>query len=100
MGRAAIFGERKVQVRALTDRQAEVLDYMWHFYQENDQPPTHEAICAFFNFSSPNAAQDHIKALARRGWLEKNAIGKWKFTQATRTLMAEVLIAEVADAAR
>ena len=80
MGRAVLFGERKFQnVHALTQKQHEVLSFMWVFYEENDQPPTMEVICQEFCFKSLNAASDHLRALERKGYLERNALGKFKF---------------------
>ncbi len=80
MDRAVLFGERKLNnPRRLTVKQAEVLAFMWDFYKENDQLPTCEAIAIHFNFRSANAAYEHCLAMQRRGYLERNALGKFKF---------------------
>jgi SOS-response transcriptional repressor LexA len=70
----------------LFPRQAQVLEFARAFYLENDQlPPTH-VIAAHFGWASENAAYEHLEALARRGFLQRNAVGKWKFTEAGRLI--------------
>jgi repressor LexA len=54
---------------ALTPRQAEVLAFILSFQAENGMPPTRVEIAAHFGWSSANAAQDHIRALTRKGAL-------------------------------
>lgn len=54
----------------LTDRQASVLDYIRNYTAEHNRPPTRAEIVEAFGFASPNAAQSHLRALARRGAIE------------------------------
>lgn len=91
MGRSAIFGERKVPRYVLTAKQVEVLTFLVRFYEENDQIPPCRVIAEHFNFASDNAANDHLQALARRGWIEKNSVGRWKFSAKARREMAEAV---------
>lgn len=61
-----------------------VYDFMREFFRENDQLPPCHVIADKFGFASCNAAQAHLDSLARRGLIEKNAVGKWRFTRAKR----------------
>jgi repressor LexA len=58
---------------ALTPRQREILDFIRHHQQESGAPPTRLEICAAFGFASPNAAEDHLRALARKGAIRMTA---------------------------
>ena len=51
----------------LTPRQNEILGFIRHSIETLGTPPTRSEICAAFGFASPNAAEDHLKALARIG---------------------------------
>ena len=51
----------------LTERQAEILEMIRRRIAETGAPPTRLEIAAAFGFSSPNAAESHLKALARKG---------------------------------
>jgi repressor LexA len=51
----------------LTPRQQEILDFIRNSIEVLGAPPTRSEICAAFGFASPNAAEDHLKALARIG---------------------------------
>lgn len=53
----------------LTDRQTQVLEFIRTFKDLNGIPPTHQEIRDHFEFSSCNAAQAHLKALADKGWV-------------------------------
>lgn len=66
---------------ALTPKQTEVLAYMREFLAENDQLPPNSAMRARFGWSSDNAAFEVIAALAKKGYLERNAVGKYRFTR-------------------
>lgn len=76
-----------------TEKQAALLLYCGQFYAENDQLPTARAICDHFGWSSANAAYDVLIALSRRGYVERNALGKWKFTSLGRAFITERLTA-------
>ena len=58
-----------------------VYDFMREFFRENDQLPPCRVIADKFGFASCNAAQTHLDSLARRGLIEKNAVGKWRFAR-------------------
>jgi len=65
----------------LTYRQRDVLHFMRCFLLENDQLPPMHAIAEHFGNSSPNSAQSHINALERKGFIERNAVGKYRFVR-------------------
>jgi len=55
---------------SLTPRQAEILDWIRDFIAEYGTPPTRAEIAEAFGFRSPNAAEDHLRALERKGFIE------------------------------
>jgi repressor LexA len=54
----------------LTSRQAQILQFIQDAIEGNGFPPTLVEIARAFRFRSPNAAADHLKALARKGAVE------------------------------
>lgn len=54
----------------LTPRQAEILELIRQTLEETGMPPTRAEIADAFGFSSPNAAEQHLRALARKGVIE------------------------------
>jgi repressor LexA len=54
----------------LTDRQAEILRFIKSHAEETGYPPTRAEIAHKLGFKSANAAEDHLKALARKGVIE------------------------------
>lgn len=54
----------------LTARQTQVLDFIREHLEATGMPPTRSEIARALNFRSPNAAEDHLRALARKGVLE------------------------------
>ncbi len=54
----------------LTKRQGEILEFLKAKVEETGYPPTRVEIAAEFGFKSPNAAEEHLKALARKGAIE------------------------------
>src|SRR5690606_42069734 len=54
----------------LTKRQAEVLDLVKRHIDETGYPPTRAEIATHLGFKSANAAEEHLKALARKGAIE------------------------------
>lgn len=54
----------------LTRRQAEILELIRTSISERGSPPTRAEIAQAFGFRSPNAAEEHLKALARKGVIE------------------------------
>lgn len=67
---------------ALSPKQAETLAFMRAFEAENDSFPTDRTLAAHFGWASNNAAYEHVRALARKGAIERNAQGGWRFTRA------------------
>ena len=51
----------------LTPRQQEILDFIRSSLEVLGAPPTRAEICTAFGFNSPNAAEDHLKVLAKKG---------------------------------
>lgn len=51
----------------LTERQEEILTFIASSIDDFGYPPSIPEIQEEFSFKSPNAAQDHLKALARKG---------------------------------
>lgn len=54
----------------LTPRQAEVLQTIRDFVQAAGFPPTRAELAKLLDFRSLNAAEDHLKALARKGFID------------------------------
>lgn len=54
----------------LTARQQQVLDLVQSTIQRSGAPPTRAEIAAELGFKSPNAAEEHLQALARKGVIE------------------------------
>jgi repressor LexA len=57
----------------LTARQQQVLDFIKSSLEETGFPPTRAEIANELGFRSPNAAEEHLKALARKGAIEMMA---------------------------
>ncbi|WP_114416513.1 transcriptional repressor LexA [Marinospirillum perlucidum] len=57
-------------MQKLTKRQQEVLDIVKQAMQEKGMPPTRAEISRLLGFKSPNAAEEHLKALAKKGAIE------------------------------
>ena len=57
-------------MKALTARQQEVFDLIRDRINQTGVPPTRAEIAQQLGFRSPNAAEEHLKALARKGVLE------------------------------
>jgi len=57
----------------LTARQQQVLDFVKSSLEDTGFPPTRAEIANELGFRSPNAAEEHLKALARKGAIEMMA---------------------------
>ncbi len=57
-------------MRDLTPRQQEILQFIRDRMEANGLPPTRAEIAQEFGFRSPNAAEEHLKVLAKKGVLE------------------------------
>ena len=54
----------------LTSRQQEILDFIRQFSGDEGMPPTRADLCRHMGFKSPNAAESHLRALAKKGAIE------------------------------
>jgi len=61
----------------LTKRQAEILSFIKTHIQYSGFPPTISEIQGEFSFKSPNAVQEHLKALVRKGQIRRNP-NQWR----------------------
>ncbi|MGF6211795.1 hypothetical protein [Comamonas odontotermitis] len=86
---AAIRGTGKTEVlrkggrtpaTVATPDQLGILAFMREFFTENDQLPPINVSAKRFGMT-PNAMQWHVNALVRFGYLEKNAVGKYRFAR-------------------
>ncbi|MFZ7235260.1 transcriptional repressor LexA [Avibacterium gallinarum] len=57
-------------MKALTARQQKVYDLLKRHLETTGMPPTRAEISRELGFRSPNAAEEHLKALARKGVIE------------------------------
>ncbi|EDK10161.1 LexA repressor [Haemophilus influenzae PittHH] len=57
-------------MRPLTARQQEVLDLLKRHLETTGMPPTRAEISRELGFKSANAAEEHLKALSRKGAIE------------------------------
>ncbi|MDC9598747.1 transcriptional repressor LexA [Xenorhabdus anantnagensis] len=57
-------------MKALTARQQQVYDLVRDHISQTGMPPTRAEIAARLGFRSPNAAEEHLRALARKGVIE------------------------------
>lgn len=56
--------------KPLTARQIEILRLIEAHVEDSGFPPTRAEICSAMGFSSPNAAETHLRALERKGVIE------------------------------
>ena len=54
----------------LTARQSEILEFIRSTLTESGAPPTREEIARAFGFRSPNAAEQHLQALRKKGLID------------------------------
>jgi repressor LexA len=64
----------------LTKRQAEILSFIKTHIQYSGFPPTISEIQGQFSFKSPNAVQEHLKALVRKGQIRRTP-NQWRGLQ-------------------
>lgn len=57
-------------MRHLTPRQAQILNMIQEFIEDTGMPPTRAEIARSLGFKSANAAEEHLRALQRKGVLE------------------------------
>ena len=59
-----------LSTRPLTGRQQEILELIKQHIARTGYPPTRAEIASALGFRSPNAAEEHLKALARKGVID------------------------------
>ena len=57
-------------MKELTRRQEEIFNLIKEWVDTTGSPPTRAEIARHFGFSSPNAAEQHLKVLAKKGVLD------------------------------
>lgn len=57
-------------MQKLTPRQGEILAFIKSWLDEHGYPPTRAEMARQLGFRSPNAAEEHLRALARKGAIE------------------------------
>ncbi len=57
-------------MHGLTSRQRQILDYIGEHLRATGYPPTRSEIAAHMGFKSVNSAEEHLRALARKGAIE------------------------------
>ena len=58
------------ELKPLTKRQQEIFNFILESMTHNGAPPTRQEIAQEFGFKSANAAEDHLKALHKKGYIE------------------------------
>ena len=58
------------QKESLTPRQSQIFSLICSTIEQEGMPPTRADIAREFGFKSANAAEEHLKALARKGYIE------------------------------
>ena len=71
-------------MKPLTMKQLQIIKFMHEFYLVQDQLPTMQFIAGHFGWKSVNAADEQCRVILRKGYLEKNVLGKHKFTAKAR----------------
>ena len=67
-------------MKQLTKLQSEVFNYMGGFFEVNDQlPPVQSVATAFDKY--PNQIHEMLVAFEKRGLIERNAVGKFRFAR-------------------
>ena len=67
-------------MRKLSELQVEVWSYIVHFFEENDQlPPVHVVSAKFDKYE--NQIHEMFLGFEKRGMIERNAVGKFRFTR-------------------
>ncbi len=56
-------------MKGLTGRQQEILDLIRSHIKSNGLPPTRADIAKIFGFKSPNAAEQHLRAIEKKGFI-------------------------------
>ena len=57
-------------MRPLTPRQQQIFDFIREKISDTGMPPTRAEIAEYFGFKSAHAAEEHLKALAKKSYIE------------------------------
>jgi len=57
-------------MEGLTERQREVFRLIKDFIAQNGYPPTRAELAEAIGCASPNSAEEHLRALRRKGFIE------------------------------
>ena len=57
-------------MQALTQRQQQILDWIKSYISDSGMPPTRADLSRAMGFKSPNAAEEHLRTLQRKGAIE------------------------------
>ena len=92
MSRPHIVNHETVPMTKLTSKQETVLRFIEEFWSAYSLSPTYQEIQENFGFESPNAAQKHVGALMRKGFLRgvKDSRGRNRSLVSVRSLRRDV----------
>lgn len=83
-----------VALLPLTKTQEEVLAFLWSFYRCEDQLPPALLVADYFQYRSKTAVNCVQQALERKGYIEKNTVGKYRFTSLFHAEQLRELVGE------
>jgi repressor LexA len=63
-------GQTTMTEKALTKRQNQILRFIAEYIDNKGFPPTRNELSQHFGFRSPNAAESHLRALAKKGVIQ------------------------------
>ena len=63
----------------LTDKQLSVFCFMQGFFKDNDQLPPNQLIADHVGSKERSTGSHFLSTLARKGYLERNAAGGYRF---------------------
>ena len=75
----------------LTKKQDIVLRFMHQFYLDQDTLPPMQTMADVFEWASANTAYCMLQCLVKRGAVERNIIGKYRFTKPGKEYCAKRL---------
>ena len=58
-------------MRALTEKQRSILDYIVDYISDNGYSPTSKDIKEHFGFKSVNGAYDHLSWIEKKGYIKR-----------------------------
>lgn len=80
----------------LTNKQLAVYCFLKDYFSANDQLPSGDAVSQFIGATTHNAGFQHMKILEKKGWIERNAAGKYRFSRDTTTAPAPPEVEDIA----